>query len=174
MSSDAAGAQHSPLSLRGLSLRLSPRGLSSSPSCSVSLPSLSSLLSMLAHRATTHLPESTSEHLPSDSVQVCPSVLSSLTSMSAHRAATHLPEPLLPFMALGGYRAHAVPVSKKRRFGGREDGGIAEAPPPDKPALIRDILRCKTHDFCHRDAAVNIMAVYEAPAAKRPRPAYEN
>lgn len=44
----------------------------------------------------------------------------------------------------------------------------------DRPVLIRGILRCPTHDFCHRDknAALNIMAVYEALAAKRPRPAY--
>ena len=44
----------------------------------------------------------------------------------------------------------------------------------EKPVMRHGMLRCETQDFCHRDknAALDIMAVYEALAADLPRPAY--
>ena len=44
----------------------------------------------------------------------------------------------------------------------------------EKPVKIHGILRCPEHGFCHRDrnAAINIMAIYEALAAGNPRPSH--
>ena len=43
-----------------------------------------------------------------------------------------------------------------------------------RPVKIHGALRCPEHGFCHRDknAAVNIMTIYEALAAGNPRPSY--